>query len=798
MLRPKRLTTYVFSELVTATLVAIAVWTAILMMNDLFFIARQSIQKDLGLTITLEILALKIPNLLVLAIPMGTLLGSLIAVGRLSADGEIVALQASGLGPWQLIKPMLLHGVIAFVVAFSIYALAQPWASYELHAMQGRIITARNVSTELRPRVFFDALPGYVLFVDEIPPGTQGILERTVLYQAPDQRGTGSEQLIVAKHATLGPAETAGRLRITFRDGVAQSFRSGDPDSYRSSRFETLSPAPIMLPAWMQPSDSRPDKTVSDMTPRDLWKEYQAALAQPASLIRGYRIRSAAAEAHRRLALPFASFVFALLALPLGISRVRSGKGAGFAISLGIVLGYWMLFTVGVEQARDGRIPVTLGAWGANIAVMIWAVLAYLAMRSPARTEWSTRILGIFWGVQKRWTKWAPRRRSTAPTAAERTDRRARRLGISGVLDRYIGGLYLRMLGLALASTYLIFSLVELKGLIDAVVERKQPVSLVFDYFKFFMPGALVFTLPFAAMISAVLAVTLLARNGELTALKASGMSIRRVCLPIIVLTVLLCGSLHLVQDRIAPETNRKAQAVKDRIQGRNPRSYGWAPGGRWTFGSDGRLYHYRLFDPQTLRFQGLSVFRVNLAAARVTEQWFCVSAQWNGTSWSAEKGWYRTFPEAGSAGSYRRFEREDIGAFDKPDSFTQRERSLIAGSDLPHQASIEDLDEQIDSLARSGYDTTKLRVEYWQKTASVATPFVTVLLGLPFAFKVGRRGSMYGVGVGLILAIVFWATAAIFNALGLETVLPPLLAAWSPNVFFAAVGSYLLLFVKT
>jgi LPS export ABC transporter permease LptG len=307
-----------------------------------------------------------------------------------------------------------------------------------------------------------------------------------------------------------------------------------------------------------------------------------------------------------------------------------------------------------------------------------------------------------------------------------------------------------------------------------------------------------VFTLPFAAMISAVLAVTLLARHGELTALKASGMSIRRVCLPIVVLTLFLCGALHLVQDRIAPETNRKAQAVKDRIQGRNPRSYGWSPGGRWTFGSDGRLYHYRLFDPQTLRFQGLSVFRVDLSAARVYDQWFCVSAQWNGTTWTGEKGWYRSFPDAGSVGSYRRFEREDIGAFDKPDSFTQRERTLIAGNDLPHQASIEDLDEQIDSLARSGYDTTKLRVEYWQKTASVATPFVTVLLGLPFAFKVGRRGSMYGVGVGLILAIVFWATAAIFNALGLETVLPPLLAAWSPNVFFAAAGAYLLLFVKT
>jgi lipopolysaccharide export LptBFGC system permease protein LptF len=121
-----------------------------------------------------------------------------------------------------------------------------------------------------------------------------------------------------------------------------------------------------------------------------------------------------------------------------------------------------------------------------------------------------------------------------------------------------------------------------------------------------------------------------------------------------------------------------------------------------------------------------------------------------------------------------------------------------VAGNEIDKQASIADLDDEIEGLAKSGYDTTRLRVKYWQKTATIATPLVTVLLGLPFAFKVGRRGSMYGVGVGLILAIVFWATAAIFNALGLETILPPLLAAWSPNVFYAVVGIYFLLFVPT
>jgi lipopolysaccharide export LptBFGC system permease protein LptF len=105
MLRPRRISLYILSELGIATFVGVALWTAILMMNDFFFIARTAIQKDLGVALVLQILTLRIPSFLVLAIPIGTLLGSLIAIGRLSADGEIVALQASGLGPFQLIRP---------------------------------------------------------------------------------------------------------------------------------------------------------------------------------------------------------------------------------------------------------------------------------------------------------------------------------------------------------------------------------------------------------------------------------------------------------------------------------------------------------------------------------------------------------------------------------------------------------------------------------------------------------------------------------------------------------------------
>ena len=122
MLRPTRLTRYVLYELAAATLLGISVWTVFLLLNDLFFIARAAIQKDLGLALVLRILVLKIPNILVLSIPIGTLFGSLIAVGRLSADHEIVAMQALGMGPRRLAKIMVIHGTATGLAAVAIYA----------------------------------------------------------------------------------------------------------------------------------------------------------------------------------------------------------------------------------------------------------------------------------------------------------------------------------------------------------------------------------------------------------------------------------------------------------------------------------------------------------------------------------------------------------------------------------------------------------------------------------------------------------------------------------------------------
>src|SRR5262249_43149614 len=163
--------------------------------------------------------------------------------------------------------------------------------------------------------------------------------------------------------------------------------------------------------------------------------------------------------------LPFASMVFALLALPLGVTRVRSGKGAGFALSLGIILAYWMVFTVGLDQARDGRLPVGVGIWAANALVLIWMIVSYLRMRRPTRPRGpppGRRLTAVTRRGLRRTPggRRAGRARKRARREASDLDlERFGRLSLASVLDRYIGILYLRMLGLTLGATYLIFSL---------------------------------------------------------------------------------------------------------------------------------------------------------------------------------------------------------------------------------------------------------------------------------------------------------------------------------------------------
>ncbi len=103
-----------------------------------------------------------------------------------------------------------------------------------------------------------------------------------------------------------------------------------------------------------------------------------------------------------------------------------------------------------------------------------------------------------------------------------------------------------------------------------------------------------------------------------------------------------------------------------------------------------------------------------------------------------------------------------------------------------------------IDMLRASGFNAVPYMVQLQRK---VAFPFVTLvmtLLAVPFAVTTGRRGAMYGVGIGIVLAIFYWMTMSVFAAVGAGGWISPMLAAWAPNILFGAAAIYMLLTVRT
>jgi lipopolysaccharide export LptBFGC system permease protein LptF len=106
---------------------------------------------------------------------------------------------------------------------------------------------------------------------------------------------------------------------------------------------------------------------------------------------------------------------------------------------------------------------------------------------------------------------------------------------------------------------------------------------------------------------------------------------------------------------------------------------------------------------------------------------------------------------------------------------------------------SYEELSAYIKDLQQSGFDVVRLRVALQRKIAYPLITMVMAVLAFPFALSVGKRGALTGVATAVVIGLVYWVTAALFEAMGNVSQLPPLVAAWSPDIIFGLAGGYMI-----
>jgi lipopolysaccharide export LptBFGC system permease protein LptF len=189
-------------------------------------------------------------------------------------------------------------------------------------------------------------------------------------------------------------------------------------------------------------------------------------------------------------------------------------------------------------------------------------------------------------------------------------------------------------------------------------------------------------------------------------------------------------------------------------------------------------------------------VFEFDTADHRLTRRRFAQRARYTADArpdaepqWQLDQGWVREFAPGGEV-TFTRF-TDQVQRFEAAEYFVTEARE-------PDLMNFRQLRVYIDELRASGYNVLEHEVGLHRK---IAFPFVTLvmtLIAVPFAVTTGRRGAMYGIGVGIVLALIYWVMISIFAALGASGVLSPMLAAWAPNLIFGAVAAYLLLTVRT
>lgn len=893
-LRIDTLWRYIFREVISPTFLGLSVYVLVFLMNALFELAELAIKKDMSLRTVLTILVLYLPRVLEMTIPMAVLLGVLVGIGRLSTDSEVVALRAGGVSYWKILYPVLCLGISGWALSSFLLLGVEPGANYKRHQVTSKMMYSADLRREIKPRVFFEEIPGMLLYADEVHQGGD-FLERIFIYQSEEG---GKELVTVAKRAQIDYDKNNGVARFFLEGGVTHSTTPADAESYQVSSFER------------QMIVKEPDESFrlrSSILSRPLPKNYQEqSLGELAhSILRAGTIEHSEtrrrvighilAIMHERFALPVACLVFAVLGVPLGIMNRRGGKASGFSLSIGISILYWVLYSAGQNLVSQGRLSPYVGLWIGNALLGFLGIILLLLRERSERLQLSLlfperlqRTLAALrrrreielearqesalpqvsqarpgGGRAHRATRGSGRAPAHTPlpplravdrpehprisgadepsppidpgemieegTSSRRLHLRTRLILGGGIgllvvlmsisvnpslplpsllvglillalllvfrttLDRYILGRFGAILAGCAATFLTLFAVYEFINLIDDLVERNLPFSLVLNYLKYRTPWILSQILPMSCLVATFLAIGIMSRFNEVTALKASGTSIYRIAAPVVIVTVAISAIAYVNQDYLEPYANQRAAQIKDVIRGRSPRSYG-AGERRWVFGEGGHLYNFRNYVASPVpvlaatgsgEFQGFSAYRMDPVSFDIAERIYARSATFTHGHWVLKDGWTRSFE--GGQESFETFVEKRFDFPEEPGYFIKEWKN-------PAQMNFAELKRFVTDLKRRGYDVQELLVDLYDKTALPLVSLTMVILGIPFCFRMGKRGSLYGIGIAVLLVTIFLLVFSTTNALGGIGLMPPFLAAWAPNVLFAGSGVYLLL----
>jgi len=777
----------ILREVVSSTLLGTVMFTFVLFLQRLGKLFEILVRTSASPSAVLHLFLLAIPATFAFTIPLGVLVGTLIALSRMASDGEITAMRASGVPSRRVIPPVLLLASLGLLITAGATLWLTPFALWKTNRILNELV-ASELTADVQPHIFEEQFPDTVLYVGDVTFAAETakgpVYRWKKIFMAdlkpPEQRNSDghergdSPRITVASGALAIPDVAHNRIQLSMENSTTHEVGK-DITQYYSTSF----PVGNTLLEAQRPNEVHVAKAVEELDTVPLYR-----MAYRNKSVEKDKVIEARIELHKRLSLPLACVILALLGIPLGVSSRKGGKSSAFVVTVALAFLYYMGLITMIGMAKQQKLPAGLALWIPDSVFFIFAMVLMARLETPGDRD----IIGMV----RAWLRSVSGRfRVPAPAAARpRFSGRFRFPLVPQLVDTYVLSTFLFYFAVLLASFVMMTEVFTFFELLSDIIKNRIAMSEVLEYLFFLGPHLIYDSVPLSVLVTVLITFGVLTKNNEVTAFKSCGVSVFRLAVPVIVLSLVLSGGLFAFDHYIVPDANRKQDALRNKIKGKPVQSY-FRADRKWILGDSSkgyRFYYYKYFDQMGKAMAGVNVYELDPNTFRLNRWISAERARWEPhiQKWIFENGWSRSFDQSGEhlvdfTGKVMTFpEITETSDYFLKEEIESKQMNFIQLSGYIHE------------LQQSGFDTVPLQVQFYRKFSVPLFALIMALISIPFAFLAGNRGAMTGVGISFIIAIAYISLNMLFQEVGNVNLLPAAIAAWSPDLLFTLSGLYL------
>jgi lipopolysaccharide export system permease protein len=360
----KILDRYVIKELLVPFFLGIFILTFLILVQQLLRLMELIIEKGVDIFSVGQIFLYVLPSFFLVTIPMAVMLASVMTFNRLSSDNEIIALKSAGIGFYRLMRPTVIFAFLAFILTLFMGILAQPWSSGSFKSLSINILKER-ASIGLEEGKFNGTFSNMIFYVESMPSFTE--LEGIFIY---DLRDAEIPVTIVAKKGRLTNHSANQTIELKLIDGQLHR-KSKNIEDYQRMTFATYD-LKFDFSSFVQ----SPGSSLENPSYSEIKKQVDASQGKD---IKALRLLS---DFYKNFSFSLASFLFAIVGVPLGILSGRMGRLGGFAVGVGIITLYYLLNTLGDYLISLRMVPPVIAAGLPHIALIPFCIYLLIVSSS--------------------------------------------------------------------------------------------------------------------------------------------------------------------------------------------------------------------------------------------------------------------------------------------------------------------------------------------------------------------------------------------------------------------------------